>query len=177
MAFAPALSEPGRCGDFFRVVPDPAYRRKTKIYVHKIERQIEEQHYIVDKPMHDVLDDDARPCTLVTCVYRDGTVRLWPLKLPRDGEEDNAAWVSARAAARSAMERWVKVVWKRGAFQIRTALDGYTPEPDYKTLPSFDELVTTAYGEHGIIRDRNHPIVKNLFGAPPEKPDGDDDGL
>jgi hypothetical protein len=165
----------GKPKDFFRVHPDPAYRRKAEIYTHKIEGQIDEQHYLIDRPMHGVIDE-ARPCTLVVCIYRDGTLRLWPLKLPRDGERDNNAWVTARAAARSAMDRWVKVVWKRDAFHTRDALPGYAPDPDYKTLPSFDELVTAACGEHGIIRDRDHPIVKNLFGAPAE-PAGDDDGL
>ena len=103
--------------------------------------------------------------------------RLWPLKLPKDGEKDNNAWVSARAAARSAMERWVKVVWKREGYLTRDAQAGYAPEPNYKTLPSFNELITAAFGEQGIIRDQNHPIVKNLFGAPPEKPGDGDDGL
>jgi hypothetical protein len=166
----------GKPRDFFRVVPLPDYRRKTEIYTHKIEGQIEEQHFLIDKPMRGVIDE-ARPCTLVVCIYRDGSVRFWPLKLPKDGEKDNDAWVSARAAARSGMEKWVKLVWKRNAYQTRDALDGYAPDPDYKTLPSFDELVTAAWGEHGIVRDRNHPIVKNLFGAPPVKPDGGDDGL
>ena len=82
--------------------------------------------------------------------------------------------MTARAAARSAMDRWVKVVWKRDAFHTRDAQPGYAPDPDYKTLPPFDELVTAACGDHGIIRDRNHPIVKNLFGAPAETGDGDD---
>jgi hypothetical protein len=41
-------------------------------------------------------------------------------------------------------------------------------------LPSFDELVRLGFGESGIIRDKNHPIVLDLFGAPPQKPDHDD---
>src|SRR5215831_9139143 len=57
--------------DFFRVNPDPAYRRLTEIYTHKVEGQIEER---------------------------------------------------------------------------------------------IDELVRLAFGEHGVIRDRDHPIVRDLFG-------------
>jgi hypothetical protein len=166
----------GKPKDYFRVCPDLAYRRKVEIYTHKIESQIEEQHYLIDGPMHGVIDE-ARPCTLVVCIYRDGTLRLWPLKLPKDGEKDNDAWVTARAAARTAMERWVKLVWKRNAYQTRDAQKGYASDPDYSKLPPFNDLVLAACGEHGIIRDRNHAIVKNLFGAPPEKPDGGDDGL
>src|SRR5215475_13580158 len=33
----------GKPKDFFRVCPDPAYRRLTEIYTHKIEGQIEER--------------------------------------------------------------------------------------------------------------------------------------
>ena len=44
---------------------------------------------------------------------------------------------------------------------------GYAPDPDYSKLPPFDELVRLAFGEHGVIRDRNHPIYRELFGAPP----------
>jgi hypothetical protein len=36
--------------------------------------------------------------------------------------------------------------------------------------------VRLAFGEHNVIRDKNHPIVLDLFGAPAKKAD-DDDGL
>ena len=165
----------GKPRNYFRVCPDEKYRRKCEAYIHKVEGQIEEETYIIDASMRGDIDE-ARPCTLVVCMYRDGTVRLWALKLPKDGEKDNEAWKTARAAARTAMEKWVKLVWKRSAYQTRDAQPGYAPDPDWSKLPPFDELVRTACGESGIIRDRNHPIVRNLFGAP-EKPDGGDDGL
>jgi hypothetical protein len=85
----------GKPKDFFRVCPDPAYRRLVEIYAYKNEEQGgEEQHYLIDKPMHGVIEE-ARRATLVTVVYRDGSVRLWPLKLPKEGEKDNDAWVTA----------------------------------------------------------------------------------
>jgi hypothetical protein len=161
--------------NYFRTCPLLEFRRKCEIYVHKIEEQIEEETYLIDEGMRGIIDE-ARPATLVTVVYRDGTLRLWALKLPKDGEKDNEAWRTARVAARTAMEKWVKLVWKRSCYQTRDAQPGYAPDPDYSKLPPFNELVRTACGEHGIIRDRNHPIVRNLFGAP-EKPDGGDDGL
>jgi hypothetical protein len=43
-------------------------------------------------------------------------------------------------------------------------------------VAAVNELVRLAFGEHGIIRDDNHPMVRELFGAPSKKPD-DDDGL
>jgi len=163
----------GKPKNFFRVNPDPAYRRLSEIYVHKAEDQIEEQTYIIAKPMQGVIEE-ARRCTLVTVVYRDGSPRLWALKLPKEGERDNEAWISARSAAKDAMEKWVRLLWQKHSYMTRDAQPGYAPEPDWSKLPSFDELVRLGFGESGIIRDKNHPIVLDLFGAPPQKPDHDD---
>jgi hypothetical protein len=164
----------GKPKNFFRVNPDPAYRQLTEIYVHKVEGQIDEQHFIIAAPMRGRIAE-ARRCTLVTIIYRDESPRLWALKQPKDGERDYEAWTSAREAARKAMDKWVKVNWNGRAYLTREALHGYAPDPDYTKLPPFDELVRLAFGEHGISRDDNHPIVRELFGAPPKKPEDDDD--
>ena len=164
----------GKPKDYYRVNPDPAYRRLTEIYVHKVEGQVEETAYIISKPMQGALEE-ARRCTLVTVVYRDGSPRLWALKLPNDGERDNDAWSTARSAAKAGMERWVKLSWNKGRYKTRDALPGYAPEPDWSKLPPFDELVRLAFGEHNVISDAKHPIVLELLGAP-QKAD-DDDGL
>jgi hypothetical protein len=165
----------GKPKDFFRTVPDSAYRRRTEIYTHKPEGMIDEQHYILAPAMHGRIPE-ARPCTLVTVVYRDGSPRLWPIKFPKDGEKDNEAWITARAAAKVGMERWVKLVWVRRAYQTRDALEGYAPNPDFSKLPPFVELVKLAFGEHGIIRNTAHPIYRELFGMPKEAADDDDAG-
>lgn len=162
--------------NFFRVCPELAYRRRTELYTHKIEGVIGETHYIVAPPMRGVIEE-AVPCTLVVCVYRDGTPRLWPIKFPRDGERDNGAWISARSCARIAMEKWVKLVWSGGSYMTRDAQPGYAPEPDYSKLPPFDDLVRTAFGEGGIIADRNHPIYRELFGVAPKRDLDDGDEL
>jgi len=165
----------GKPKAFFRVLADPAYRRLAEVYVHKVEGQIEEQTYLIDDPMRDVIEE-ARRATLVTCVFRDGSVCLWPLKQPKEGEKDIAAWISARKAARAAMDGWVKLVWVRGSYQVRDAQPGYAPDPDLSKVPPWDELVRLAFGEAGIIRDRNHPIYRDLFGLA-KKPDSEDDDL
>jgi hypothetical protein len=162
----------GKPRDFFRVNADKAYIRQCEIYVHKKEDEIGEDYYPIGPKMRGKIEE-ARPCTLVTCIYRDGTPRIWPLILPRNGEKDNAAWSSARKAARDAMSRWVKLVWRSKAYFTRDALKGYAPEPDWSKLPPFEELITVALGEHGIIRDKNHPIYRELMGAPEGETESD----
>jgi hypothetical protein len=159
--------------DFFRVHPDPSYRRRTEVYTHKVEGEPEETHYIIAPSMRGRLME-ARPCILAACVYRDGRPRLWPLKFPRDGEKDNTAWTSARSCARAAIDKWVKVVWVKGSYQARDAQPGYAPDPDWKKLPEYNELVRLATGPHGIIRDTAHPMYRELMGAPATI---NDDGL
>jgi hypothetical protein len=161
--------------DFFRIHPSPDYRRQTEVYTHKPEGQIEEQHFIVAKPMRGRIEE-ARPATVVVCIYRDGSLRLWPLKRAKPSEKDNDVWKSARAAAREALTKWVRLVWVRRVYEWRVAQPGYAPDPDWSKLPSFDQLILHALGEHGVIRDANHPIYRMLIGEAPDKVDDDDAG-
>ena len=166
----------GKPKDFFRVHSDKSYRRLVEIYTHKPEGQIEEQHFFIAKSMRGLIEE-ARLATIVTCIYRDGSVRLWPLKRPKTGEKDNEAWISARAAAREAMTEWVRLVWVRRAYEIRKAQPGFASEPDWAKLPEFDQLMKLAVGPNGIMRDTNHPIYRELIGAaskPALKVVGDD---
>jgi len=162
--------------DFFRTHPDKDYRRRAEIYTHKPEGAIEEVHYILAPSMHGQIPE-ARPCTLVTVIYRDGTPRLWPIKFPKEGERDNEAWITARAAAKTGIDKWVKLVWVKRAYMTRDAQPGYAPDPDFSKLPSFTELVKLGFGEHGIIRDQSHPIYRELFGVPKQAADDDDADL
>jgi hypothetical protein len=160
--------------DFFRTHPDKDYRRRAEIYTHKPEGAIEEMHYILAPSMHGQIPE-ARPCTLVTVIYRDGTPRLWPIKFPKDGERDNEAWITARAAAKVGIDKWTKLVWVKRTYMTRDALPGYAPNPDFTKLPSFTELVKLGFGEHGVIRDTSHPIYRELFGMPKTAADSEDD--
>ena len=160
--------------DFFRVHPDSDYRRRTEIYAHKTEGQIETTYYILGPEMRGRLQE-ARPCVLVTCIYRDGSPRIWPIPFPRANEKDNTAWSSARSAARTAIDKWVKIVWAGRSYQTRDAQPGYAPHPDWKKLPAFNELVKAAFGPHGVIQDTAHPIYRELMGAPATINDDDAD--
>jgi hypothetical protein len=167
----------GKPRDYFQINPDLQYRRRAEIYVHRPEGALDEQTYILSPRMRGRIEE-ARPCTIVLCIDRAGNLRLWALKFPRENERDNEAWVSARNAARQAQQgKWIKLVWATRAYKYREALEGYAPNPDWGALklPPFNDLVTTSLGRHGIINDTNHPIYRELFGAPPLKAKGNDD--
>jgi hypothetical protein len=153
----------GKPKDFFRVHPDKAFRRRTEVYVHKTEGVIEEQTYIIAPNLWGRIEE-ATPATIVACVYRDGTPRLWAVKTPKEGERDNEAWASARAAAKEAIGKWVKVVWSRGRYIIREAQPGYAPEPDWQKVPDWEELMRLGFGSKGVIRDEDHPVYRDLLG-------------
>jgi hypothetical protein len=162
----------GKPRDFFRVHPDASYRRPLELYRHRPEGVIEDEYFALWGDMKGTLEE-AAPYSLVTCIYRDCTPRIWPVRMAKDGERDNEAWTSARAAARVGITNWVKLLWVGRSFVWREAKPGYAPDPDWSKLPSFEELLVKAFGPKGIIRDASHPVYRNLIG---EKPTGDDNG-
>jgi hypothetical protein len=164
----------GKPKDFFRVHPDRSMRRHVEIYVHRPEGAMEDQHFVISKSMQGRIAE-ARPAILVVCIYRDGSLRVWPLKLAKAGEKDNDAWTSARNAARMAMTGWIRIVWVRRAYEVREALPGYAPDPDLKAIPPLEQLVVKAYGPQGVIRDPGHFMVRELMGASPSNRTSSDD--
>ena len=176
----------GKPRNFFRVHPEKQFRRRTEIYVHKPEGAIEDEYYIIAPTMRGKIQE-ARSSVIVPCIYRDGSLRLWPIPFPRSGEKDNSAWVSGRKAARAAIEKWIRLMWVAKSYEWREALKGYAPEPDWSKVPSLNEMLKLAVGPNGIIRDENHPIYRDLMGAPAKKmidadaniggDDGSDDDL
>jgi hypothetical protein len=162
--------------DFFRTHPNKIYRPRTEIYTHCPEGAIEKEHYIIAPEMRGRIEE-ARPCTLVTVIDREGNPRLWPIPLPREGERDNDAWTSARTAARICMDLWGKLIWAKRSYKVRKAMPGYAPEPDWPKVPPFEELVRLGFGEHGIIKNTDHPIYRELFGAAPEANDDADESI
>jgi hypothetical protein len=107
---------------------------------------------------------------------------LWPVKLPSDDGDDYDAWKALRKICKKAMLRWIRIVkWTGGSYLTRYAPPGYAPVPDWSTLPPYTDLLAQALGKDGIIRDREHPIYKDLMGLDQkrdiEEDDDDDDDL
>jgi hypothetical protein len=77
---------------------------------------------------------------------------------------------------------WVRLVWVGRSYVTRPAEPGYAPDPDWSKLPSLNEMLELALGADGIMYNKNHPIYRDLMGAPERKATdagadlGDDDG-
>ena len=69
----------------------------------------------------------------------------------------------------------MRLVWNKRSYLTRDALPGYAPDPDWRKLPPFNDLVKAAFGPHGVIQDTDHPIYRELMGAPATVNDDDDD--
>ena len=95
----------------------------------------------------------------MTVIYRDGSLRLWPIKHPRDGDKDNDAWASARSIARLGIDKWIKLLWLRRGYVSRDAQRGYAPDRigarrRRSTISLLLHSATT-----GVISDESHPII------------------
>ena len=73
------------------------------------------------------------------------------------------------------MTKWVRLSWKGRAYETREAQQGYAPEPDWKKLPPFNDLVTKAFGSHGIIKDPTHSVYRDVMGYGEATAPEDDD--
>ena len=76
--------------DFVRVHPDPAYRL-TPIAI--IEVKEDREVYLVTSRMAEALPGEFAHATLFTAINRQGTLQMWPVKLPMRG------WSTERMAS------------------------------------------------------------------------------
>jgi hypothetical protein len=150
--------------NFVRAHPSQEYRRHAVMIPMKGKEGFDETYYFVQPELAKELELDVKPYVLSLLVDRVGNLRIWPIRLAAEDEKDNAWWESARAAVRRAIDTWVRVIPSKTCYHTRDAMEGYAPEPDWEKIKPFAELIKIAFAPHGIIRDLEHPIVRELFG-------------
>jgi hypothetical protein len=92
--------------DFVRVHPDPAYRLTPAAIIEvKEDREV----YLVTPDMAQALPGEFATVTLFTTITRQGTLHLWPVKLPTPEGRQNEWHRSAAEGAERAMKKWVRV--------------------------------------------------------------------
>jgi uncharacterized protein YbdZ (MbtH family) len=146
--------------DFVRVHPDPMYRLTPAAIIDvKEDREV----YLVTPNMAQALPGEFSTVTLFTTINRQGTLHLWPVKLPTPEGRHNEWHRSGAEAAERAMQKWVRVTasMSLGAYEIFEA-SGDLPEPVWPDIP-FEEILTIAFRDRYVDRD-NHPLVQRLLG-------------
>jgi hypothetical protein len=146
--------------DFVRVHPDPRYRLTPAAI---IEIKEDREAYLVTPDMAQVLPGEFVIVTLYTTITRQGTLHLWPVKLPTPEGRQNEWHRSAGEAAERAMKKWVRVTASMalGAYEIFEA-SGDLPDPVWPDS-SFQEILKIAFRDRLVDR-ADHPLVQRLQG-------------
>src|ERR1017187_1788526 len=92
--------------DFVRVHSDPRYRLTP---IATIEVKEDREVYLVTPDMAQALPGEFSTVTLFTTINRQGTLHLWPVKLPTPEGRQNEWHRSGAEAAERAMQKWVRV--------------------------------------------------------------------
>ena len=128
-----------------------------------IDLKDDREDYLVRPEVYADLAGEVVHSMIYTAINRQGTVFLWPIRLPNPDERKTEWPRSAREAAEMAMTRWVrlKANMSLGAYEI-TVADGAMADPVWPEL-SFNDLLRIAYRDR-MITALDHPVVKRLRG-------------
>jgi hypothetical protein len=147
--------------DFVRVHPDSKYRLTPAAI---IEVREDREVYLVTPNMAQALPGEFATVTLFTTITRQGTLHLWPVKLPSPEGRQNEWHRSAAEGAERAMKKWVRVTASMSlcAYEIFEA-SGDLPEPVWPDV-SFEEILRIAFRDR-IVDRADHPLVQRLQGV------------
>jgi hypothetical protein len=145
--------------EFFRVHPDAAFRETFAGINLKDDREF----FLVHPAIAPELVGETIFVTVFTCINRQGTVFLWPVRLPTPEDRKSDWWRSAREAAELAMGKWIRIKpnMNLGAYEAGEA-QSVMVEPEWPKH-TFQDLVRIAFRDC-VITTLDHPVVKRLRG-------------
>ncbi|MCH8046985.1 MAG: hypothetical protein IID44_25060 [Planctomycetes bacterium] len=151
--------KPGR-QEFVRVRPGEDWRLQTALLTDDVSRE----SYTVDRDLWIDLSDEIKPVVLFTTITRQGTLILWPCKLPSPDGRSNAWNDSALRAAELAERDWIKLSANMAAGMYDTfAATGSLSEPEWPEDLEFRDVLRLCFqGRH--ITSHDHPILRSLRG-------------
>jgi len=144
-----------------RVHPDAGYRESFAL----IEEKESRTTYLVDPSLVSELAEEVIYVTLHTAITREGTLFLWPVRLPNVDGRPNSWFDSAREAAAAAAKGWVRVVanMSTGGYDYLIA-PGTLAEPEWPDT-SYGDLLSIAFKGGRFIDTLDHPLVSRLQGV------------
>jgi hypothetical protein len=149
--------------EFFRVHSDPAFREIVAAIILKEEMG---ETYLVAPHLANALSIEIDYYTVLTCMNNGGNIFLWCCPTEKEGTRRQNNWhKSAREAAKLAMTDWVRMIPNTDG----GCYDLYTGDADLAVLEwpkgkTFRDLLKLGFGEDGIIRNIDHPLIKRLRG-------------
>jgi hypothetical protein len=153
------VRKPGR-QEFVRVRPGEDWRlAPAAILELKEDREI----FLVCPHLVQALLSEVAPAVLYTAITRQGTLFLWPARLPVPDGRKNEWHRSAHEGAEMAMDKWIRVTanMNLGAYEFSVALNGLA-DPEWPDI-TFHEILRIAF-RHRIIDSEDHLVVKRLRG-------------
>jgi hypothetical protein len=145
---------------FFRAHPDWEFRAMVLEI-----KDSGHDTYLVDRQLWEELAGETTVAAklLIPAVTRQGTVMLWPIRLPDESGRLDDWNRSAIEAMDIAKEKWIRLVPDRalGAYVPRVASnqDGEPKWPE----ESFEEIIKIAF-KHRTIDSLNHAVLRGLRG-------------
>jgi hypothetical protein len=147
---------------YFRVHPDLAFRETMAVIILKEEMN---ETYLIEPRLAQGLVREITFVELLTCINVGGNVFLWPLPTPGNERRRNRWHTSAREAAKIALTKWVRIIpnMEAGCYDTYTGADDLAVV-EYPKGKTFRDFLKLAFGDGGIIRDKDHPLLKRLRG-------------
>jgi hypothetical protein len=146
---------------FVRTHPNPTYYLETVV----IELKAERETYLVAQPLWSKLASEPalQLRALFTAINRQGSLFLWPVRLPAGDRRVDLWSQTALDAAHKAKEKWIRVNANMalGAYDLFVA-ETVQEEPIWPT-ESFRDLLELAFRNH-LIDTLNHPVLRQLRG-------------
>ena len=152
------VDKPGK-QTWFRVHPGEEWQIQAAL----LKWEDDGTQFFITPDFYPDLPAKAQLAILRTVVTTQGSVGLWPLKMPGADGWDNEWWQSARSVAAQAERSWVRMVANKEA----RGYDVFTPMADFgePAWPdqSFSELLKIAFAGK-VIDSLDHPVVIKLLG-------------
>ncbi len=147
---------------FFRTRPSEI-SGKTNLFAFIEDSDSDHTIYLVSPDIFEEFKSECYLAKLVTCISRQGSITLWPLRINKNGRAN--PWnSSAREAAILAEQNWiVKKAYNPDAncYEFREA-QGNLGKPEWPEI-EMDALLKMALKSY-FVGDRNHPVIKRLQG-------------
>jgi hypothetical protein len=144
---------------FVRVHPDPTWQLRTAV----LQDQVDRETYLIARPLWPDLAGEVNHVLMHTAIDRQGTLFVWPVKLPADDGRWSDWHRSGLEAAERAKARWlrVKANMSLGAYEIWEA-GGELADPVWPD-EGFEHVLHVAFRDR-YIHDLDHPVLRRLRG-------------